>query len=209
MLDELDLVLIKVTNHLKCSYFGSLLTSRKNICFMNGFDGMQSSYFFPWIYFYIFILELCAAPIIKTRKFLDNFHKRGVITVSGLLWKSVQITFANVGVVGRHFLLWKSIPHCPRWLNFLFTLIVTRRWESTIVGDRLGYNFQIEMIPMLAMFPIRSATAWDVASTMSTLVVKIPVVLHEDLPVEIEHFPHYRHHLRFSLVITAVFDIKK
>ena len=77
-----------------------------------------------------------------------------------------------------------------------------------IVGDRLRYNFQIEMIPMLAMFPIRSATVWDVASTMSTLVVKIPVVLHEDLPVEIEHFPHYRHHLRFSLVNAVVFDIK-
>ena len=111
MLDELDLVLIKVTNHLKCSYFGSrttsslpehervlnnekkgstnilisLLASRKDICFMKGFDGMQSSNLLPLIYFYIFILELCAASIIKTRKFLDNFHKRCVITVSGLL----------------------------------------------------------------------------------------------------------------------------
>ena len=30
----------------------------------------------------------------------------------------------------------------------------------------------------------------------------------QDLPVEIEHFPHYRHHLRFSLVNAAAFDIK-
>ena len=40
-----------------------------------------------------------------------------------------------------------------------------------IVGDRLGCISQIEIIRIL---PIRSATVWDVTSTMFTFVVKIP-----------------------------------
>ena len=69
----------------------------------------------------------------------------------------------------------KKLPRSSQTSVFLVhTASSNSSWESPIVGDRLGCIFQIEIILILPMISIRSATAWDVASTMFTLVVKIP-----------------------------------
>ena len=49
--------------------------------------------------------------------------------------------------------------HSKAWFSF-----VVRIGDFSLIGDRLGCVFQIEMILIL---PITSATVWDIASIMS------------------------------------------
>ena len=84
-------------------------------------------------------------------------HSRESLISGEFQWKSTQTS--------------KSSSDRPRRVYFLFTLLLTCRRNPPIVGDRLGCISQIEIIRIL---PIRSATVWDVTSTMFTFVVKIP-----------------------------------
>ena len=83
-------------------------------------------------------------------------HSRESLISGEFQWKSTQTS--------------KSSSDRPRRVYFLFTLLLTCRRNPPIVGDRLGCISQIEIIPIL---PIRSATVWDVTSTMFTFVVKV------------------------------------